>query len=178
MKIEIKERGSEAFFKEAISAANQYRKIIRKPEKKLLNVFTYFRAALILGIIFLALCIALGVAWGIDALITTAIVLWCVVILISAVYTVRLNKMLKSLMEGSIGSVLTLDEAGIELEKASGTDVRLSWNNVLFARVFREALCFIPKEDSGIVISVSRDYEAQVLSYLRSEKPELRVYGI
>lgn len=178
MKIEIRERGSEAFFKEAISVANQYRRIIRKPEGKLRDLFSYYRVIVILGIVFLALCIALGLKWGFDGLGIAAIVLWCVTILLGAVYTVSLNKQLKSLMEAPAGSCLTMDEAGIELEKASGTDVRLSWSNILFVRAFKEAICFIPKEASGIVISVSRSYEGQIMSYLSSERPEIKVYGL
>ena len=37
MRLEIKEKGNEAFYREAINVATQYRRLLQNPERKLID---------------------------------------------------------------------------------------------------------------------------------------------
>ena len=173
MRIEINEPGSEAFYRETVSVACQYRFLLKKPTRKLKDLFRAMRGNLILCAILLALMAALTLLDGADAARIAALVLLAVDMVLCGAYLVGLNKMLKSAMDNKRKSVLTLDDEGVELDKEGAQRVRASWDNVAFVRVFREGLCFFTKDGSGFVIAVSRRYERELLSYLKERQSAL-----
>ena len=61
LKIEIREKGSEAFYREVVNFQAQYRFTLRKLERKLKDYFKQFRTLLILGSVFLAALIFMSI---------------------------------------------------------------------------------------------------------------------
>ena len=64
LKIEIKEKGSESFYREVVNFQAQYRFILRNPARKLKDYFKQFRTLLILGSVFLVALIFMSIFWG------------------------------------------------------------------------------------------------------------------
>lgn len=167
MQIEIREPGSEAFYRETTNVLCQYRALRAKPDGKLHDKFREMRNILILCAAALAILVALVVTDGWTTWRIVAAVLLAVDGVFYAYYLRGLHKTFKTLMDDHRTSVLTLDDAGVELNKENAQVVRASWENIAFARVFKESVCFFVKDGTGFVLSVSRQYEGELLPYLR-----------
>lgn len=170
MKIEIKEKGSEAFYRETVNVMSQYRALIKNPEGKLRDNFKLLRSYLVICGILLAILAVMAAVWRADGTMIAAMVLLAAAAVLSAMYLANLQKLLKALMEASPGSTLLLDGEGVELDKPGSQVVRLAWDNVLFVRVFQESVCFAAKNSTGFIISVDRRYESEVVGWLESNK--------
>ncbi len=175
MKIQIKEKGSEAFYQETVNVISQYRALSKKPEGKLKDNFKLLRSYIVICAVMLAILAAMAAAWGADGKMIAGMVLLAVAAVFSAVILANLQKLLKALMEAPYDSVLTLDEEGVELDKRGSQVVRLAWNNVLFVRVFQESVCFAAKNSTGFVISIDRKYESEILAWIESNKAGITV---
>ncbi len=175
MRIEIREPGSEAFYRETVNAACQYRALLKKPTRRLKDMFQSLRGNIILCGALLILMSALTALDGWDALRSAALVLLAVDVAFSALYLRNLRQMLRTLMNDRRSSVLTLDDEGVELDKEGAQRIRAAWDNVAFARVFRESICFVTKDGGGFVLSVSRRYEKELLAYLRDQRSGLTI---
>jgi hypothetical protein len=75
-------------------------------------------------------------------------------------------KQVRGFLEDDKSSVVTLDEMGIEINKGDSQIVRLAWDNVAFVRAFRESVCFFSKDNSRIVLAVTKDHESEINKYL------------
>ena len=93
----------------------------------------------------------------------------------TAVILFRMNKTVDGYMADDRPSVVTLDENGVEIEKAGSEAVRLTWDNVAFVRSFVESTCFFSKDLSGIVLSVDNDYRKQIMEYIKSNNIDVWV---
>lgn len=167
MQIEIREPGSEAFYRETTNVLCQYRALRAKPDGKLHDKFRELRNMLIAFAVALLALVALVVSSGWTTWRVVAAVLLAVDALFFAFYLRGLYKTLNALKDDRRTSVLTLDDAGVELNKENAQVVRASWENIAFARVFQESVCFFLKDGTGFVLSVSRKYEGELLPYLR-----------
>lgn len=176
MQIHIKEPGSEAFYRETVSVMNQYRALLKDPEMKIKDLFSQTQTLFIVSVIMFLVVDVMGISWGFSTTVVIAAVLLGIGIIMSLLIRSNLNRALASLMQGHSEQTLTLDEQGIELRKAdSKRVVRVPWEDVAFARIFSESVCFLATGSLGIVFSVSREYEEQVVSYLEEKLPELRL---
>ena len=175
MRLEIKEKGSKAFYQEAVNAASQYRFLLKKPQRKLADNFKLYQRYMILCAVLAALLLVMNIAWGWDALGIAAIVLLLFAVFFSGTMWKNLNKMLQNMMEDDRMSILTMDENGVELDKSGSQTVRMAWGSLAFVRVFDESICFFSKDGLGFVISVDRRYENEVLGYLKNEQPGVTV---
>ncbi len=177
MQIEIKEKGSAAFYQETVNVLSQYRALIKKPERKLKDRFKTFRSQLILSIVLLVLLALMAIFWGGDGLMWGVMILLAFNIFLCSAYLLSMNKMRKSFMQDERSSLLTLDEEGVELNKEGAQVLRMSWQNLAFVRVFREALCFVGREPSAFVISVERRHEDAILAYLKEKAIDVPLIG-
>ena len=175
MTIEIKDKGSESFYRETVNVISQYRALSKKPEGKLKDNFKLLRSYIVICTIMLVILAAMAIAWGADSMMVAGMALLAVAAVFSAMYLKSLKSLLKTLMGAPSDSVLTLDEKGVELDKHSSQTVRLAWDNVLFARVFQESVCFLAKDSTGFVISVDRKYESEILAWIESNKTGITV---
>ncbi|MBQ6036266.1 MAG: hypothetical protein IJL43_03045 [Lachnospiraceae bacterium] len=177
MEIRINEKGSEAFYKETVNVTLQYRGLMKKPEKTPENLKKKLTLYMIgCGVLGAALLV-MGFAWGFDTLTVVAIALMGFVLLLAGTYLSTIRKAEEAVIQDMRSSVLTLDEKGIELNKEDSQVVRIGWNNIAFARVFQESICFFSKDQTGLVIAVDRKYQDEILRELKQNHPEVRLIG-
>ena len=72
-------------------------------------------------------------------------------------------------------SVLSLDDAGVELNKGGAQIVKLGWDNIAAVCVYRESLSFLSADHTGIVISIAKQYAGVILTWLRTCQPSVEV---
>ena len=176
MQIRVTERGSESFYRELVNIMSQYRKILQKPEGKLLDMFKVVKTYIGIAIAFLVLLVLMAIFWGGDLLTYVAIFMMVAIIAYSIYLLYNLNALYKTYMNDSGDSILTLDEDGIELDKENSTKVRLSWDKIAFARVYNESITFIPKNITTYIICITRKYEDEIVKYLVENKSDFRIY--
>jgi hypothetical protein len=176
MKIEIKEKGTEAFYRETVNVASQYKALIKRPDKKLSDRFAVFRIEGILCVVLFALTLLTSLAWGFDTLGIISMVLLAFVAFLCFCYLRNMKQLMKSLMDDPRSSVLTLDDLGVELDKEGTQTVRISWENVAFLRVFKECFAFLAKSPGGFMITVNMPYKEEVLQFLREHRTGVEIY--
>ena len=175
MTIEIKEKGSKAFYKEVVNVLSQYRQLLYRPEDKLKDGFTRY--------IFLAAAMALlclmslygGISGGFNAMKILTVIFAGLAAVATIVILVRMNKMVNAYIADDRPSVVTLDENGVEIEKTGSQAIRLAWDNVAFVRSFVESTCFFSKDMSGIVLCVNNDYRKEIMDYIKSNNIDVKV---
>lgn len=172
--ITIRERGSEAFYRETVNVLSQYRALLKRPEKKLADNFRTLRIYSILCDILFVLFVLLAIRKGLDGGRLAALILLFFASVLASVYRTNLNRMARKLESHSV-SVLTLDTQGVELDHKEVQTVRLAWNNIAFIRVFTESIAVLSKDGAGLVISIDRRYENEVIPWLRENRPDIRM---
>ena len=175
MTIEINEQGSEAFYRETVNAAAQYRSILKDHNCKLKDYFKQFRTLLIISVAVLAVNVVLMIAWGGDTLQTAASGVLLVAALMCGAYLFSLHKTCRTMMAGRHRSVLTLDESGAELDVADTQTVKIARKNIAVVRVFAESICFVPAAGAGVIISVAKNHGEEVLGFVRENWPETEI---
>lgn len=175
MTVEIREKGSEAFYTEVVNVMAQYRLFLKKPGRKLSNYFKQFKVLTIAGGLVAVILVLMMIFWGVDSYDYAVLAALIVTLLMSVVYLSSLNKAKNGLMESGGNSVLTLDEKGIELNKADSQIVRLAWSSVAVLRIFTESLCFISKDQNGLVIAVDKKYKSQILEWLKENPTGVQI---
>ena len=176
LRIEIKENGSDAFYRETANVAAQVRALLKKPDGKLKDYFSVVRNYLILCAVMFVLLGIMAAAWGADKLTAVAMALLAFTTLFEGLFLSNLHKMSKGLKNGFRPSVLTLDENGVELAKENSQTVRLDWGNIALIREFGESICFIPHESMGIMISVAKRYAKDITDWIKENRPEIKLH--
>ena len=175
MRIEITEKGSEAFYREVVNITAQYRGILKNHNRKLNDYFRQFRILLILGAAALVILILMAVFWGADPFDYAIIAALFIEVVMCAGYLYVLNKMLKAMLADSRSSVLSLDETGVELNKGRSQIVKLGWDSIAVVRVDKESLTFVSGDRTGIVISIAKQYADEILAWLREKLPSAEI---
>ena len=175
MKIEISEKGSEAFYREVVNITTQYRFILKNHHYKLKDYFKQFKVLLILGIVFFVLLLLMAIFWGIDPWGCAVIAALGIIDAMCAVYLHLLNKMLKAMLADSRTSILSFDDTGVELNKGGSQIVKLGWDNIAVVRVYQESLSFVSGDRTGFVISAAKKYAGEILAWLREHQPHVEV---
>ena len=175
MRLEIKEKGSEAFYREVVNVAAQYRRFLQKPERKLTDFFKAYKIYTILCAVLAVLIAAMNIAWGWDTLGTAALVALVIVAIFSGALWMNLNKTMKNMRNDPRTSVFTMDEKGVELNKGDSQTVRIGWDNLAFVRIFDESISFFTKDGLGFIISTDRRYGKEILEYLQAERPDVKI---
>lgn len=171
MQIQIDHKGSDAFYTETVNVIAQYRRLLKKPERKIENLFQTYRLLGIACVVMFFLMLAITVAWGSDTTMKVLMSLMAVLFALETVYLSAMNKTKKRMMEDARSSVLTLDENGVELNKEDSQVVRLAWDNVAFVRVFAESIGFVSRDASGLIIFVEKCHESKIAACLREIAP-------
>ena len=175
MKIEISEKGSEAFYREVVNITSQYRFILKNHHHKLKDYFKQFRILLILGAAAMVILILMAIFWDVNPFDYAIIAVLGIEVVLCVGYLYALNKMLKAMLADSRTSVLTLDDTGVELNKDGSQIVKLGWDNIAVVRVYQESLTFVPGDRTRIVISVAKKYAGEILAWLRENHPRVEV---
>ena len=171
MTIEINEKGSEAFYKDTVNAAAQYRYLLKNKNYKLKDYFVQFRTLVIASLAVLAVNVVLMILWGAETYQIAVSAALLIAALMSVAYLLSLNKTYKTMMADPHTSVLTLDDDGVELKVRDTQTVRIAKKNVAVIRTFSESLCFIPAAGAGVIISVNKKYADEILGWVRENWP-------
>ena len=175
MKIEITEKGSEAFYREVVNITAQYRGILKNHHYRLKDYFKQFRLLLILGAAILVILILMAISWGAKPFQYAVIGALGIEVVMCAGYLYVLNRMLKTMMADSGTTVITLDDTGVEFNKLGAQIIKLAWDNIAVVRVFQESLTFISADRKGFVISIVKQYADAILTWLRKNQPSVEV---
>ena len=175
MVLKIDHKGSEAFYTEVVNVVAQFRGLLKKPERKVENLFKTYTLLAVACVVMFVLLGAMAVFWGADSMTNVLMVLMAVLFVMLMVFLSTLKKLRKSMMEDNRTSVVTIDETGVELNKEDSQVVKLAWDNVAFMRVFDESIGFFSKDVSGLVIAVERAWENEIVPYLREIAPDLKI---
>lgn len=176
MRIEVNEKGSYEFYKEVANVSMQFKRISKNPTCKYRDMFKSVRNYLILAGVLWLLELAMQVMWGFDGLGVALLVIIAFLIFLYVMYYIRMKKYLDSFLNDNRTSTLTVEESFIQIEKGSDQAIRLGWDNVAFARIFKESICFFSKEAPAIVISVDRPHMGEVIDYIAGNGIDVRIY--
>ena len=177
LKIEIKEKGSESFYREVVNFQAQYRFILRNPARKLKDYFKQFRTLLILGSVFLVALIFMSIFWGASTLDYAIMAALAIAMAMCLAYLHMLGKALKTLMNDSRSSVLILDDSGVELNKEDSQIVKLAWSNISFIRLYANSLTFVSADQTGLIISIAKNYAGDIVSWMKDNQPNVSITG-
>lgn len=175
LKIEVREKGTKAFYKEVVCVIAQYLRLMKKPDRKLQDTFKMLRTYLTICTVLLVIVLAMAIAWGMDALSIAAIALMVAAIALSGIQLYRFSNMVKAYLGDPRASLITLDPSGVELDKEGAQVIRVAWDEVAFVRVFDESVCFFAKGVRGLVIAVNRSREQEILAYLKDNRINVRL---
>ena len=175
MKIEIYEKGSEAFYREVVNITAQYRGILRNHHYRLKDYFKQFRILLILGASILVILILMAIFWGAEPFHYALIGALGIEVVMCAGYLYALNRMLKTMMADSGTTVINLDDTGVEFNKVGSQIIKLAWNSIAVVRVFQESLNFVSADRRGLVISMAKQYADGIPTWLRENQPSVEV---
>ncbi len=178
MTIEIKEKGTRRFYKEVVNVLTQYRQLLYKPQDKLRDNFARYIFLTAAMVILFLMNLYGGITRSFNATKILVVVFSAVAAVATVVVLFRMNKMVDSYMADDRPSVVTLDENGVEIEKAGSDAIRLAWDNVAFVRSFAESTCFFAKDLSGTVITVDNDYRKQIMEYIKSNNIDVQVVNV
>jgi len=175
MKIEITERGNEAFYREVVNITAQYRCIVRNHHYRLRDYFRQFRVLLILGTAILVILILMAIFWGAEPLQYAVIGALGIEVVMCAGYLYALNKLLRTMMADSGTTLISLDDTGVEFNKVGSQIIKLAWDNIAVVRVFQESLTFVSADRKGLVISIAKQYAEEIPAWLRDHQPTVEV---
>lgn len=173
--IEIKEKGTKAFYEEVVSFNHQYAALMRKPTAKFMSSFKSLLIQIFsMGILFVSMT-SIAVSDGFSPLAVCAMTAAAMTAILLGVMYSAMKKRVKLFLEDERASTITLDDKGVEINKGDSQIIRLTWDNVAFVRTFKESTSFFAKDASGIVISVTNKYKDQILKYIKSEEIEVDI---
>lgn len=175
MTLEIKERGSEAFYTEAVNVMTQFKDIIRDHDHKLKDNLGQFKWLMIASGGLFAALVAMTAFWGAGTLSIIGLIISGISTVLCALYLININRYKKTMMADTRTAVLTMDENGVELSKDGAPAVRISWDKVELVKRYDESLNFIASEQAATVISIYRQYEDEIQSWLDQNRPEIEI---
>ena len=175
MTIEIKEKGTTAFYKEVVNVVTQYRQLLYKPEDKLKNNFSHYVFLIVAMAVLFVISLIGGIKGSFNMMKILIMIFAALAVAATIVVLLRMNKMVDGYLADDRPSLVTIDENGIEIEKKDSQAVRLAWDNVAFVRSFVESTCFFSKDLSGIVLSVPIDYRKELTGYIKDNHIDVKV---
>lgn len=156
MKIEVNKRGSREYYDEFLYIASRYRNLQQNPNTKIYRMTHYLAVYLCLALFTGTVNLLFYFKNGGSLHLMVAGMLFLYVR-----YYVTADKRIKAFMndEGSKIIEFTGEYVGY---KDDSKDIRISWDDVSCILFARYSICFIPKNQSDILISISREYEDEV----------------
>ena len=175
MTITIKEKGSDAFYREVLGIYANYRYLLKNHRRKIKDPIKEYTLLLIIGAVAFALLLVCTFIFGVGIFEGIALTGLFLAAVLSALLLFRLIKTKNAMLADPRTSTLTLNDDGVNLNKENTQELRVSWDGIVFVRVQKEGVYFVTAEQTGIVISVIRKYENEILSWLKHERPGLEI---
>ena len=166
MKIEIKERGKDSFYDEFLSVLSNYKKFIKNPNKKVHQMSK--DALLMCGISLLMLIITtiLFIGSASNELYRYISYFFSFLVVFSGLYFFIIKKRIKELKNINGTIVLDFNSDNIEYE-TSNNKYQVKWSAIKRIIIGKYSISFLPSDINTPVISVSRDYEDEVMKAIK-----------
>ena len=179
MELEIRSDGkrTKAFCTEMVNVLMQMRRLMKKPERRLSNLFLQYWILSAVTMLLLVLSAVLFVLSQDKTAMFVTLAFSAFLLLLLAANLIRMYRLRDLYLNDQKPSVLHLDETGIEVRREDGQTVRIVWSGVRALRIFRESACFLPVDLTGGTTLVSRAMLPQVLDYVKTQHPEIPVVG-
>lgn len=175
MVIETERKLTKAEAKEVTNMLYNIRKLIKNPTGKLKDMFRFCAGGAIFCVLSLLLFFFFFARGDRDALTLTGLFITVIAGLLVAVFYVSIHKTYRTLLDKDSGKVtVTLDEKGIVYEVQGSTRMETAWANVAFGRAFREMVGFFPKDITGILFTVSKEYYDEMRKYIEENHIDVR----
>lgn len=178
MTIEIKEKGTREFYTETINVASQYKGLIKKPDRKIIDLKKNQRDMAILYTVLGIIWFCLSLSQGFSLWKTVFVIALFILAVTSAFIMHNMKSQADKMLAYDRPAIITLDEDGVELKREHSNIMRLSWDNVAFVRSFKESTSFFAKDASGIVISVTNKYKDQIMEYLNTNDIGIQIVNM
>lgn len=166
MRIESNEKSTKSFFTEMVNILFQNRALMKKPDRKLVNLFVFYSVSLIVSLVFAGLFVCLIVKTGevLDGAIFLSLIAF--IDLITVISLTSMLKHRKRFMNSNEPSVIILDETGISFSRDDVIIMGIAWKNMAFVRAFKESLVFFDKSVTSSMIFVDEWHKDEVLNYI------------
>ena len=175
MKIEVKERGSKAYYDEFMYVASYYRKFQKNPGRKIRRM-TRFLLSYELLVLFAIAAICFFYFIYPDRLYVFLLGMLALVLLMSVLLHYRVEKRIQEIMKAEDTKIITIDEEQIGYED-SEKEFRIRWDEVMAVLSGPHLICFLPKGKDGVLISVCEDQKEEVMAAIREAGREGLVIG-
>ena len=176
MQFEIKERGSDAFCRDAVNVLFSFGSIIKKHDQRIIDWFRRRRIILIISLILLGLFVLNFCVGGYKILINVlAFTLLVITTLYNLFVFILVRRVYKDLNSESRRGVLELDESGIEFRTEDGNVKRNSWTDVAVVRIHGGCVAFIPSSTKKTVFLVHQGLKDDISRWLKENRPEIEI---
>ncbi len=165
MRIEVEKRGTRADYDEMLSVMNRYQKIVRNPQTKVGG----YTKGLILYLIYIVLALAMTLCFYLqERSLFFAVAAGMMVLMLgfAMVLLIRVNKRISGYMNDKGKKIFEMDADGISYSD-EGKTYLVKWENVAAVVINRKTVCFIPKEQTGVVIALMTEHADQIIEGLR-----------
>ncbi len=160
MKIEVNTRGSREYYDEFLYIVPRYKKYQKNLKKKTHRLTYYLTAYEILAFIVGALNAYFYYLNGnVIHLVMTCMLGLMLIIYLR--YHLAVGKQIKTYLNEKGNKEIEINEEYVGFRDDS-KDIRLKWDELSGIVMGKYGLCFLPKDQTGILISVSREYEDEV----------------
>lgn len=165
MKIEVAERGSYTFYDELLYICSFYREIRKKPQRKV-HRLTRFLSLYIFGVLIITFIEIYLYIKNRDAHSLFMGGIFSSFLILSVVFLVVFIVRIKKMMAETGVRVVVIDEKGVKFTDRD-KELKLSWENIACITVNKYSICFIPKSNHNIIISLDRKYQNDVEEVLK-----------
>ncbi|MBR6477908.1 MAG: hypothetical protein IKS85_05610 [Lachnospiraceae bacterium] len=150
--------------------------LLAKPTKKLSNVFG-FCVKMGIFVAFATLFFGFFVLKGDrDAYTLTGMIIAALCIFFLAVFAFKINQVYKTILKREADHVIiTLDENGIDYTVINNKRFQVTWDNVSFVRVFKQAAYIFPKEITGVIFSLELNHLEELKSFFKEHSMDIEV---
>ena len=160
MKIEVNKRSSKEYYDEFLYIASKYRMFQQNPKTKtyrLTRFLTlYLGMALFAGVLNLLFYFKNG-----EILHLMVAGMLGLMLFLYVRYYVTVEKRIKAYMEDDGSKTIEMTDEYVGY-KDDSKDIRISWNDLSSVLFSRYSICFIPRNQTDILISISREYEDEI----------------
>ena len=165
MKIEVNKRGSKEYYDEFLYIATNYRKFQKDPKRKTHGLTKYllgYECFILLAIVLEFLCYR----FFDDVIFVVLVGMLLLLLLLSLYYHFTAVKRIRAFLNDEGNKSVEIDSEAVTYTDDSKS-VRILFDELNCVRIADYGICFLPKNQTDILISINREYEDEVLQALK-----------
>lgn len=166
--LEINGGNMKSFCREVVSIAENYKPLLRKPNRKINDIIRTYRQLAYTDIMLIIFAVMSYYMLDVPMLSCGLILFFAIISIIASLFAYpRIIKTYKNLLTDNEPTHLLMDEDGIELKKGRFKSYSLEWNQMAFCRAFNNTVSFLGAKSTKLIISVPISYKDEIAKYLR-----------